>query len=74
VPGAANALIASRLGSVSPLLDEILATVGLKLPSGTTALAASQPSGSTTVTNVLAPAQSLLDGVDGVLLSLFGRG
>ncbi len=71
---AANALIASRLGSVSPLLDEILATVGLKLPSGTTALAASQPSGSTTVTNVLAPAQSLLDGVDGVLQSLFGRG
>ena len=71
---AADALIASRLGSVSPLLDEILASVGLKLPSGTTALAASQPSGSTAVTNVLAPAQSLLTGVDGVLQSLLGRG
>jgi hypothetical protein len=70
--GAANELIQSTLGSIGPLLDDILATVGLKLPSGTTATPSS-PSGSTTVTNVLAPVQSLLGGVDDLLQKLFGR-
>jgi len=65
---AANSLIQSTLGSISPLLDDILATVGLKLPSPTT----TQPP-VTSVTNVLAPVQSLLAGVDDMLQSLFGR-
>ncbi len=69
---AANALIESTLGSIGPLLHDILGTVGLKLPSGTPTTP-SQPSGTPTVTNVLAPVQSLLSGVDGVLKSLFGR-
>jgi len=68
----ANALIQSRLGSIGPQLDDILATVGLKLPASATTAAASQPSGSTTVSNVLAPVQSLLGGLDGALLKLFG--
>jgi RNA polymerase sigma factor (sigma-70 family) len=68
---AANDLIRSTLGSVGPLLDDILATVGLKLPSGTTT--PSSPSGSPTVANVLAPVQSLLGGVDDLLQKLFGR-
>ncbi|HEV2059896.1 MAG TPA: hypothetical protein VGR11_11105, partial [Solirubrobacteraceae bacterium] len=63
---AANALIQRRLGSLAPLLDDILATVGLTLPSRTT----TEPP-VTSVTNVLAPAQSLLDGVDEVLQSMF---
>jgi RNA polymerase sigma factor (sigma-70 family) len=69
---AANSLIQTTLGSVGPLLDEILATVGLKLPSGATTPPPSQTPGSTTVTNVMAPVTSLLGGVDGVLKSLFG--
>jgi hypothetical protein len=50
-------------------VNDILATVGLKLPSSTTT---SQPS-ATSVSNVLAPVKSLLSGVDGILQSLFGR-
>jgi len=68
----ANALIQSRLGSIGPQLDDILATVGLKLPANSTTSPSSQPSGSTTVTNVLAPVESLLGGLDGALLTLFG--
>ncbi|MBW3608254.1 MAG: sigma-70 family RNA polymerase sigma factor [Actinobacteria bacterium] len=64
---AANALIQSRLGALAPLLDDVLATAGLTLPSRTT----TQPP-VTSVTNVLAPAQSLLDGVDEVLQSMSG--
>jgi RNA polymerase sigma factor (sigma-70 family) len=66
---AADSLIESTLGSIGPLLDDILATVGLKLPSSTTT---TQPS-ATSVSNVLAPVKSLLDGVDGILQNLFGR-
>ena len=66
---AANSLIQSTLGSVGPLLDDILATVGLKLPTTSTTPPAS---GSTTITNVLAPVQSLLGGLDGLLQKLFG--
>ena len=65
---AANSLIQSTLGSIGPLLDDILGTVGLTLPSSTT----TQPP-ATSVTNVLAPVQSLLEGVDGILQNLFGR-
>ncbi len=68
----ANALIQSTLGSISPQLDDILATVGLKLPANSTTSLSSQPSGSTTVTNVLAPVESLLGGLDGALQTLFG--
>jgi hypothetical protein len=53
-------------------VNDILATVGLKLPTYSTTPSASQPSGSTTVTNVLAPVESLLGGLDGVLQKLFG--
>ena len=70
---AANALIQTTLGSLGPLVDDVLATLGLKLPSGTTTAPppSSVPS-NTTVTNVLAPVQSLLHGVDGLLKGLFG--
>ena len=68
----ANALIQSTLGSIGPQLDDILASVGLKLPANSTTPPPSQPSGSTTVSNVLAPVQSLLGGLDGVLQKLFG--
>ncbi len=72
---AANALIQTTLGSLGPLVNEVLATLGLKLPSGTTTTPppSSVPS-NTTVTNVLAPVQSLLSGVDGLLKGLFGTG
>jgi hypothetical protein len=72
---AANALIQTTLGSLGPLVDEVLASLGLKLPSGTstTPPPSSVPS-NTTVTNVLAPVQSLLNGVDGLLKGLFGTG
>ncbi len=66
---AADALIQSTLGSIGPLVNDILATVGLKLPSSATS---SQPP-VTSVSNVLAPVKSLLDGVDGILQNLFGR-
>jgi hypothetical protein len=70
---AANALIQTTLGSLGPLVNEVLATLGLKLPTGTTTTPppSSVPS-NTTVTHVLAPVQSLLDGVDGLLKGLFG--
>ena len=72
---AANALIQTTLGSLGPLVNDVLATLGLKLPSGTTTTPppSSVPS-NTTVTNVLAPVQSLLHGVDGLLKGLFGTG
>ncbi|MDP2712414.1 MAG: RNA polymerase sigma factor [Solirubrobacteraceae bacterium] len=70
----ANALVQSTLASVGPLLDEVLATFGLTLPSN---LAPPPPPSSSssgqTATNVMAPVQSLLSGVDGLLQSLFGR-
>ena len=66
---AADSLIQSTLGSIGPLVNDILATVGLKLPSSTTS---SQPP-ATSVSNVLSPVKSLLDGVDGILQNLFGR-
>ena len=68
----ARALIQSTMGSIGPQLDDILASVGLKLPANSTTPPPSPPSGSTTVTNVLAPVQSLLGGLDGALLKLFG--
>ncbi|MDQ3724032.1 MAG: hypothetical protein M3376_13440, partial [Actinomycetota bacterium] len=67
----AESLIKSTLGSIGPQLDTTLATVGLKLPSSTTSSPASQTPGSSTVTNVLAPAQSLLGELDGVMQRLF---
>jgi RNA polymerase sigma factor (sigma-70 family) len=69
---AASSFIQTTLGDISPLVDDILASVGLKLPAYATTSAPSQPPGSTTVTNVLAPVQSLLGGLDGVLQKLFG--
>ena len=66
---AADSLIQSTLGSIGPLVNDILGTVGLKLPSGAT----SSPPPATSVSNVLSPVQSLLDGVDGILQNLFGR-
>ena len=70
---AANALIQTTLGSLGPLVDEVLASLGLKLPTGTstTPPPSSVPS-NTTVTSILAPVQSLLHGVDGLLKGLFG--
>ena len=70
---AANSLIQTTLGSVSPLLGDILGTVGLTLPAELATATPSPAPASPTVTNVLAPAQSVLDGVDGVLQTLFGR-
>ena len=69
---AANSVIQSTLGSIGPMLDTILATVGLRLPPNLATPPASPPAGSATVTNVLAPVQSLLGGVDGLIKKLFG--
>ena len=71
----ANALIQDTLASVRPMLDRILATFGLELPAGTmpsqtTTTTTSTP---TTVTNILAPAQNLLSGINTTLQNLFGR-
>ena len=65
---AANALIHTTLGSLGPLVDEVLASLGLELaPGATTTPPPSSVPSHPTVTNVLAPVQSLLRGVDGVL-------
>ncbi len=70
---AANALIHTTLGSLGPMVDEVLASLGLKLPSrATTTPPPSSVPSNPTVTNVLAPVQSLLSGVDGVLKRLSG--
>ena len=68
----ANSIIQNTLGQVLPSIQRILASVGLSLPSGATT-SAPAPSSSTTVTNVLAPAQSLLSGVNTMLQNLFSR-
>ncbi len=69
---AANSMIQSTLGSLGPLVDKVLASLGLERPSSTTAQAPASPAPNQTVTNVLAPVKSLLDGVDGVLKGLLG--
>jgi RNA polymerase sigma factor (sigma-70 family) len=67
----AGAMIQHTLDAARPLLERILATVGLRLPSS----AATTPpttTGSPTAATVLAPVQSLLGGLSGLLQTLFG--
>ena len=68
----ANSMVQSTLGSMRPMIERILAAVGLSLPSSSAAPppAASAP----TITNVLAPAQSLLGGINALLAKMFGAG
>ncbi len=68
----ANSIIQNTLGQVLPSIQRILAAVGLSLPSSATP-SAPAPTANTTISNVLAPAQSLLSGVNSVLQNLFGR-
>ncbi len=66
----ASSMVQATLGSVRPVIERILAGVGLRLPSGaaTPPPAASAP----TITSVLAPAQSLLGGIEALLARMFG--
>ncbi len=68
----ANAIIQNTLGQVLPSIQRILAAVGLSLPSSATP-SAPAPSANSSISNVLAPVQSLLSGVDSLLQNLFGR-
>ncbi|MFP5362074.1 MAG: RNA polymerase sigma factor [Thermoleophilia bacterium] len=67
----ANSIVQSTIGQVLPALRRILGSIGLSLPSGTDTTPPATPT-DTSVTNVLAPAQSLLSGVNSLLQNLFG--
>jgi hypothetical protein len=68
----ATGLLDQTLGPLRTSIDRVLATVGLRLPSPTApAPAPSAPQ--TTTTNVLAPVQQVLDGVQSLLQKLLGR-
>jgi hypothetical protein len=69
---AATSIVQSALGQVLPPIQRILASVGMHLPSAATAAAAPQTPAPPTVTAVLAPAQSLLGGVNTLLQKLIG--
>jgi len=66
----ASSMVQSTLGSVRPVIERILAGVGLSLPPS--AAPAPAPAGSPTITSVLAPAQSLLGGIQALLARMFG--
>jgi len=70
---AATSIVQGALGQVFPSIQRILASVGMHLPPAATA-AAPQPQApaAPTVTAVLAPAQSLLGGVNTLLQKLVG--
>lgn len=67
----ANSIIQNTLGQVMPSIQRILAALGMRLPSSTTTTAPSTTN--TSISKVLAPAQSLLSGVNRLLQNLFGR-
>jgi hypothetical protein len=67
----ASAMMQTTLDAVRPLLERILATVGMSLPSSPAA-APSTTTGPPAVTTVLAPAQSLLGGLGAMLQQLLG--
>jgi RNA polymerase sigma factor (sigma-70 family) len=72
----ANSIVQSTLDQVMPSIQRILASVGMSLPSHTTTApptTTTTTTTDTTATNVLAPAQSLLSGVNAMLQNLFGR-
>jgi RNA polymerase sigma factor (sigma-70 family) len=81
-PGALDLAVTtlqSTLGSVGPMIDRLLASVGLKLPTtvSTPAATTNQPTTSTSSPSlpniVLAPVQQVLSGVDSLLSQMFGR-
>jgi RNA polymerase sigma factor (sigma-70 family) len=66
----ASSMVQSTLGSVRPVIERILAGVGLSLPSS--AATPPAPASSPTITSLLAPAQSLLGGIEALLARMFG--
>ncbi|HVF77388.1 MAG TPA: sigma-70 family RNA polymerase sigma factor [Solirubrobacteraceae bacterium] len=66
----ANSIVQNTIGQVLPSIQRILGSLGLSLPSSTTTAPPTSPT-NTTITNVLAPAQSLLSGVNTMLQNLF---
>ncbi|MEA2222113.1 MAG: hypothetical protein QOH83_489 [Solirubrobacteraceae bacterium] len=70
---AASAMMQTTLDAVRPLLERILATVGMSLPSSpAAAVTPATPTASPAVTTLLAPAQSLLGGLNSMLQKLLG--
>ena len=67
----ASAMVQTTLDAVRPLLERILATVGMSQPPSP-ATAPPATTGSPAVTTVLAPAQSLLGGLSTMLQRLLG--
>jgi RNA polymerase sigma factor (sigma-70 family) len=70
----ASAMMQHTLDAARPLLERILATVGLRLPSSSAATTppTTTTTGTPTAATVLAPMQSLLGGLSGLLQTLFG--
>jgi RNA polymerase sigma factor (sigma-70 family) len=66
----ASSMVQSTLGAVRPMIERILASVGLSLPSSSAA--SPPPASGPTIANVLAPAQSLLGGIEALLARMFG--
>jgi RNA polymerase sigma factor (sigma-70 family) len=71
---AGNSIVQGTLGQVFPSIQRILASVGMHLPPAAATAAAPQPQApaAPTVTAVLAPARSLLGGVNTLLQKLVG--
>jgi RNA polymerase sigma factor (sigma-70 family) len=67
----ASAMMQTTLDAVRPLLERILATAGVSLPSSSAATPTT--TGSPALATVLAPAQSLLGGLSGLLQTLLGQ-
>jgi len=68
---AANSIVQSTLQQVLPSIQRTLASVGMSLPSRTTTPPSAR-SANPTITNVLAPAQTLVSGLNTSLQNLFG--
>jgi len=66
----ANSMVQSTLGSMRPVIERILASVGLRLPASSATPPA--PASSPAITSVLAPVQSLLGGIEALLAQMFG--
>jgi hypothetical protein len=67
----ANTTLQRTLDVLRPLVESVLATVGLKLP--TDAAAPPTPAPKATPTTILQPVEHVLDGVNELLQTLFPR-
>ena len=70
----ASGLLDRTLGPLKASIDRVLASIGLSLPAAPAAPAAQQQAQAPATTNLLAPVQTVLNGVQSLLQTLLGHG